>query len=70
MNRSEKYIPFESKIFHLLRIARGLLDIHSTGKVHKDLHSGNVLFGKEEDPYVSDLGMCQLANENLSASFV
>ena len=63
LNRSEKYIPFKSKIYPLLLIARGIQDIHSTGKVHKDFHSGNVLFGKIH-PFISDLGMCQPANES------
>ena len=57
LNKSEGYI---SKINYLLLIARGLLDIHNAGKVHKDFHSGNILF--DNGPYISDLGMCQPAN--------
>jgi hypothetical protein len=38
---SNNYIDYKSKIFKLLQIARGLLDIHNAGKVHKDFHSGN-----------------------------
>jgi serine/threonine protein kinase len=60
-NNSENYIDYKSKIKNLLEMARGLLDIHSAGKVHKDLHSGNILFGGSSS-YISDLGMCQLAN--------
>ncbi|POG74657.1 kinase-like domain-containing protein [Rhizophagus irregularis DAOM 181602=DAOM 197198] len=48
------------KIENLKGIASGLLDIHNAGKVHKDLHSGNILFNYI--PYISDLGMCQPAN--------
>jgi serine/threonine protein kinase len=48
-------------LYTLSRIARGLLDIHNAEKVHKDLHLGNILYGT--DVYVSDLGMCQPANE-------
>ena len=36
-NQSGQYIDYESKIDTLLQIARGLLDIHKAGKVHKDL---------------------------------
>jgi serine/threonine protein kinase len=50
-----------TKIDHLRQISRGLLDIHNAGKVHKDFHSGNVLFSF--NPYISDLGMCQPANK-------
>ena len=41
------------KISYLSEIARGLLDIHNVGKVHKDFHSGNILFHK--NPYICDL---------------
>jgi serine/threonine protein kinase len=51
---------YGSKIEELKRIASGLLDIHNAGKVHKDFHSGNILF--RSYPYISDLGMCQPAN--------
>jgi serine/threonine protein kinase len=61
LSKSEKYIDYGSKISKLQQIARGLLDIHIAGKVHKDFHSGNVLFTKL--PYISDLGMCQPANK-------
>ncbi|EXX66702.1 Ste20p [Rhizophagus irregularis DAOM 197198w] len=49
------------KISKLERIASGLLDIHNAGKIHKDFHSGNILYDGSW-PYISDLGMCQPAN--------
>ncbi|POG83025.1 kinase-like domain-containing protein [Rhizophagus irregularis DAOM 181602=DAOM 197198] len=57
MNHESDYY---SKIDNLSQIARGLLDIHNTGKIHKDFHSGNILY--KVDPFISDLGMCQPAN--------
>ncbi|RGB40714.1 kinase-like domain-containing protein [Rhizophagus diaphanus] len=45
------------KLYRLSGIANGLLSIHNAEKVHKDFHSGNIL-----DVYISDLGMCQPAN--------
>ncbi|UZO08583.1 uncharacterized protein OCT59_028836 [Rhizophagus irregularis] len=56
-NESDYY----SKISKLQEIARGLLDIHNAGKVHKDFHSGNILH-EGSYPLISDLGMCQPAN--------
>ncbi|UZO08359.1 uncharacterized protein OCT59_028616 [Rhizophagus irregularis] len=53
-------LNYYSKIGRLHQIARGLLDIHNAGKVHKDFHSGNILEGS--GMYISDLGMCQPAN--------
>ncbi|RGB27290.1 kinase-like domain-containing protein [Rhizophagus diaphanus] len=52
---------YYSKISHLRYIASGLLDIHNAGKVHKDFHSGNILY-HGSGPYISDLGMYQPAN--------
>jgi serine/threonine protein kinase len=51
---------FYTKIQYLFNIARGLLDIHNAGKVHKDFHSGNILCAGS--PLISDLGMCQPAS--------
>jgi serine/threonine protein kinase len=51
---------YYSKIHHLFGIASGLNDIHNAGKVHKDFHSGNILFGIY-GTLISDLGMCQQA---------
>ncbi|CAB4413961.1 unnamed protein product [Rhizophagus irregularis] len=48
------------KLHKLSEIANGLLSIHNAEKVHKDFHSGNILEG--EGMYISDLGMCQPAN--------
>ncbi|GBB97402.1 hypothetical protein RclHR1_02990003 [Rhizophagus clarus] len=61
LNILDYYISYRSKINKLQQIARGLLDIHNAGKVHKDFHSGNILYD-EDYPYISDLGMCQPAN--------
>src|SRR5690348_9596734 len=62
-------INYKTKFENLYEFAKGLLDIHNAGKVHKDLHSGNVLFMSSHDetssfPSISDLGMCQPADSN------
>ena len=54
---------YKSKFNYLILIIRGLLDIHNAGKVHKDFHSGNILMFSIEAPIISDLGMCQPAND-------
>jgi serine/threonine protein kinase len=58
-----KELGYGSKCDRLKQIARGLLDIHNAGKVHKDFHSGNILYN-DNCPYISDLGMCQPANND------
>jgi serine/threonine protein kinase len=62
LNQSENHIDYKSKIVHLSRIASGLLDLHNADKVHKDFHSGNILYYSETFPLIGDLGMCQPAN--------
>ncbi|CAB4404548.1 unnamed protein product [Rhizophagus irregularis] len=57
-----KESAYYSKINGLQIIARGLLDIHNAGKIHKDFHSGNILYSSFGIPHISDLGMCQPAN--------
>ncbi|RIA99730.1 kinase-like domain-containing protein [Glomus cerebriforme] len=51
----------DMKISILSSIADGLLGIHNAGKVHKDFHLGNILV-HDGTVYISDLGMCQSAN--------
>ena len=63
LNRSGTY----DKINHLFQISRGLNDIHNAGKVHKDLHPGNILF-HYNNSYISDFGLCQPANYNQQSS--
>src|SRR4051794_18198075 len=58
INKSNNY---ETKIDRLHDIANGLQDIHNSGNIHKDLHSGNILSGFGFS-YISNLGMCQPAN--------
>jgi serine/threonine protein kinase len=53
---------YYSKIYELKQIASGLLGIHNAGIIHKDFHSGNILYSSSDIPYISDLGMCQPAN--------
>ena len=62
LNKSKNHISYASKIFHLFRIVSGLLDIHNAKTVHKDFHSGNILYFHENAPIIGDLGMCQPAN--------
>src|ERR1043166_6362543 len=62
LNKSINY-RFVKKIKKLSQIARGLLDIHNAEKVHKDFHSGNILFSRGL-VLISDLGLCQPANND------
>src|SRR5204863_9045193 len=66
-NYLNQSIDYKTKIKNLSEFADGLLDIHNAGKIHKDLHSGNVLFTADQNSenfftFISDLGMCQPVN--------
>jgi serine/threonine protein kinase len=54
-------------LFHKLGffkdISCGLKEIHSKGYIHKDLHSGNILSSTHSSCYITDLGLCILADE-------
>ncbi|EXX60289.1 kinase-like domain-containing protein [Rhizophagus irregularis DAOM 181602=DAOM 197198] len=63
INKSKNFTDYESKIFKLFQITRGLLDIHNAEKVHKDFHSDNILITKDEFLYINNLRMCQPENE-------
>ena len=44
----------------LASIIGGLKEIHENQKVHRDLHTGNILFKYSDSTYtcISDLGLC------------
>jgi serine/threonine protein kinase len=60
-NKPSTNFSIAKKINRLSMIAKGLLSIHNTEKVHKDFHSGNILFS-DGLAFISDLGLCQPAN--------
>jgi serine/threonine protein kinase len=59
-------LNYNIKIRYLDIIINGLLNIHDSGKIHKDFHSGNILITDDGDdndvPTISDLGLCQPVN--------
>ncbi|KAG9285733.1 hypothetical protein G9A89_001621 [Geosiphon pyriformis] len=49
-------------------IAFGLDSIHSSGMVHRDLHSGNILQLSENWVNIGDLGLCQPVNHEATTT--
>ncbi|RIA81313.1 kinase-like domain-containing protein, partial [Glomus cerebriforme] len=69
--KQSEYINFNQKVENLFDIISGLLNIHNANKVHKDFHSGNILYRRSSFSQsssasyivrIGDLGMCQPAN--------
>jgi serine/threonine protein kinase len=63
MNKCYKYFDWNNKLRTLYNIIIGLNEIHQKGMVHRDFHTGNILFeykhvNKYNDTYISDMGLC------------
>ncbi|POG60017.1 kinase-like domain-containing protein, partial [Rhizophagus irregularis DAOM 181602=DAOM 197198] len=63
-NENYKFFDWENKMRTLYNIASGLKEIHEKHMVHRDFHTGNILFNTpsmEEYAnriYISDMGLC------------
>ncbi|GET51350.1 kinase-like domain-containing protein [Rhizophagus irregularis DAOM 181602=DAOM 197198] len=58
-------LKFRTKMKYLFCIIDGLSGIHDAGNIHKDFHSGNILYNNHDDILsISDLGMCKPVNDN------
>jgi len=55
-------LSFDDKIVYLFFIIDRFSTIHNAGIIHKDFHPGNILVFDKIVSYISDLGMCQPAN--------
>ncbi|KAG9285212.1 hypothetical protein G9A89_004427 [Geosiphon pyriformis] len=56
------------KLWIARTIAKGLDDIHSSGLVHRDLHSGNILQMSTHRANIGDLGLCQPVNHEATTT--
>ena len=67
LNNSFNSMDWNKKLFILQDIASGLKEIHDNGLIHHDFHCGNILNDYDGiDTYITDLGLCQPANEKTS----
>jgi serine/threonine protein kinase len=76
MNLSEylqKYhnqLTWKVRIFITLEIISALYNIHKKNVIHRDLHSGNILYSNSNlKCYVSDLGFCGPADKPLNSIY-
>ncbi|KAG9300751.1 hypothetical protein G9A89_023549 [Geosiphon pyriformis] len=59
---------WKDKLQIAYRIASGLSSIHSSGMVHRDLHSGNILQLYTDVVTIGDLGLCQPTNHEATTT--
>ncbi|POG58979.1 kinase-like domain-containing protein, partial [Rhizophagus irregularis DAOM 181602=DAOM 197198] len=57
VNMNYKDFNWKNKIKVLGDIIEGLKEIHEKQMVHRDFHTGNILFNKAS-AYISDMGLC------------
>src|SRR5690349_1073838 len=58
------------KLQQLQYIALYLLNIHTNGLVHCDLHGGNIVLNNSNTPLICDLGLSRSANSHKSDSTI
>src|SRR5436190_1399866 len=66
LNNSFNSMNWIRKFGILYEIAGGLNEIHDNGLIHRDFHCGNILNYSDIITYITDLGLCQPANEKTS----
>ncbi|GBC09327.1 hypothetical protein RclHR1_08770006 [Rhizophagus clarus] len=60
----QKQLPWKEKIKIAYELSRALIAIHCENAIHRDLHSGNVLYSRlNQRWYISDLGFCGPVNK-------
>ena len=63
-------IKWKTKIQIIFEIIKAVCRIHEEKSIHRDLHSGNVLYSRDKDDwYISDLGFCGPADKSLKSVY-
>jgi serine/threonine protein kinase len=64
LQQNHNQLTWKERIKITYEIALSLYWIHKENAIHRDLHSGNILYGQFEDYwYISDLGFCGPADK-------
>ncbi|RIA87345.1 kinase-like domain-containing protein [Glomus cerebriforme] len=70
LRQKRNKIEWKTKIQITFEIIKALCRIHEEDSVHRDLHSGNILYSQEKnDWYISDLGFCGPADKPLKSIY-
>ena len=66
LDKNFNSMDWKTKLGILNEIAYGLNEIHCNGLIHHDFHCGNILNDYGTGTFITDLGLCQPANEKTS----
>ncbi|CAB4440326.1 unnamed protein product [Rhizophagus irregularis] len=70
LQQNYSQLIWKEKIQITLDIIYALKDIHKENAIHRDLHSGNILYSeRNQDWYISDLGFCGPADKPLKSIY-
>ncbi|GES76244.1 kinase-like domain-containing protein [Rhizophagus clarus] len=65
LQQTQNQLKWKERIKIAREISLALYVIHGENAIHRDLHSGNILYSKlNQDWYISDLGFCGPANKS------
>ncbi|PKY47380.1 kinase-like protein [Rhizophagus irregularis] len=69
LQQNHKQLTWKERIQIAVDIANALAQIHYVNAIHRDLHSGNILFRIGQSPSISDLGFCGPADRPLKSIY-
>ncbi|EXX61230.1 Cdc15p [Rhizophagus irregularis DAOM 197198w] len=69
LEQNHNQLAWKEKIQIVIFIILALSRIHRENAIHRDLHSGNILYKKDERFYISDLGFCGPADKPLKSIY-
>ena len=70
LRQNHNKLSWTERINIASEISLALVRIHGENAIHRDLHSGNVLFHKSEQGFdISDLGFCGPAHKPLNSTY-
>src|SRR2546423_349593 len=68
--KQNNQLTWKKRIHISFYIIESLYRIHSENAIHRDLHSGNILYIQEFNQwYISDLGFCGPADKQLGSIY-
>ena len=70
LQQNHSKLTWKERIQIVQDITDALDNIHNENAIHRDLHSGNILFDQiAQQFYISDLGFCGLADKPLDSIY-
>ena len=69
LQQNHHQLKWKERIQIVADITKALLRIHDEKSIHRDLHSGNILFNIDQHFSISDLGFCGPANKPLKSIY-